>query len=330
MIQASKANIALDPSPQDAVSSVSFAPTSPRILVSSWAGTISLYEAENGTMLAESNLGTVILDATWIGDTMNSAGALDGTVLLEMVRESGMECRPLGFHKGGVRAISCIPESHIIASGGWDHRMRFWDHRSVEGTANIDAGGKVYGSSRCGPNGLVFITSNRQIRVLDVRKTNQFLYDVIPQTLSHQLRGVSASADGKQVVVGSTAGRVAVEYIEEPTKCYSFKCHRVDGTAYPVNCIAHNKKYSSFATGGGDGHVSFWDGDAKKRIARIPRYPTSVSSLDFDADVKKIAVAVSYAFEDGEKDHPPDEVVVRYIDDTFLATKQPNNGGQER
>ncbi|KAI0557295.1 WD40/YVTN repeat-like containing protein [Gracilaria domingensis] len=279
-------------------------------------------------MRTESNLGSVVLDSTWVGDAMVTAGALDGTVLLAIVRETGMDCRTLGFHSAGVRAVTSIPEHGIISSGGWDSRLLLWDARTNERTASIDAGGKVYGSARCGQYGIVFITSNRQVRIIDVRDHSHFLFDNVPNTLSHQLRGVSASLDGKQLVVGSTEGRVAVEYIDQPNRSYSFRCHRMEDDAYPVNCISHNKKYSSFTTGGADGYVCFWDGDAKKRITQFSKYPTSVASLDFDSDAKRIAVAVSYTFEQGEKDHPPDEVIIRAVGDSHLATRDTPLNGQ--
>lgn len=122
---------------------------------------------------------------------------------------------------------------------------------------------------------------------------------------------------------GGTEGRVAVDWLQDADRdAFSFRCHRLDGLAFPVNCIAHNTRFGSFATGGGDGHVSFWDGQARKRIAQLTRYPTSIASIDFSDDSSRIAVAVSYTFEEGEKDHPPDEVHIRDLDDTFIATKE--------
>ncbi|CAN8074286.1 unnamed protein product [Agarophyton chilense] len=316
------ATLAMDPAPQDAISRVTFGPNnSSLILVSSWAGTVAIYDVTTCTLKRETNLNSVVLDSTWVNDSMVTAGALDGTVALGIVREHTLESRTLGLHADGVRAVSCLPDHGLIASGGWDSRLMLWDVRVNDRLASIDAGGKVYGSAPCGQHGIAFITSNLQIRLIDTRNPSQFLYDVVPNTLSYQLRGISSSRDGKKIVVGSTEGRVAVEYIDDPPRSYSFRCHRVEDIAYPINCVVHNHKYSSFTTGGADGYVSFWDGDAKKRITQFSRYPTSVASLDFNTEVKRIAVAVSYTFEEGEKDHPPDEVIVRAVDETHLATR---------
>jgi hypothetical protein len=71
-----------------------------------------------------------------------------------------------------------------------------------------------------------------------------------------------------------------------PSHCLRLQCHtqchrRVvaegqgGGTAkevvYPVHAIAYHQQYGTFATGGGDGVVNFWDGDNKKRLLQVSR-----------------------------------------------------------
>lgn len=322
------ANLVVDPAPQDSVSRVSFSPDGKLLLVSTWTGSVSLYDTANGTLRTESRKHIApVLDATWISSRSVASVALDGSVLSGVVTEGGFkEWNTVGKHSAAASCVVTLP-NNLLASGGWDSRFRLWS-TSGEKVADLDAGGKVYSAVRCGEHGVLFINSERHVRLTDVRKTDLFLHDKIPPKLSYQLRGLSASEDGTQYVVGSTAGRVAVEWLDGSSDSFSFKCHRLDGLAFPVNCIAHNSKYGSFATGGGDGHVSFWDGDARKRIAQYPRYPTSVSSIDFDNDSSHIAIAVSYTFEEGEKDHPPDEVLIRKLEDAHIVTKTGLGGAQ--
>lgn len=90
-------------------------------------------------------------------------------------------------------------------------------------------------------------------------------------------------------------------------KKYAFKCHRVnvDGVdhVYPVNAIAFHPTYYTFASGGGDGTISIWDGENKKRVKRLPQYPTSIASISFGCDGGRMAIASSYTFEEGEKEY---------------------------
>ena len=71
----------------------------------------------------------------------------------------------------------------------------------------------------------------------------------------------------------------------------------------------------TFATGGCDGHVCVWDSENKRRISLLRQYDTSISSMAWSADGQSLAVAASYTFEEGEKEHPPDAVhVVRPLE----------------
>lgn len=327
--------IPLDPAPSDAVSRASFSATGDLVLVSTWAGTLTVHASSTGLLKHEAPTSSrALLDAVWTGPSPASssiaAASLDGRVLLTSPTEAALSpWTELGTHDDAARCVVSLGQS--LVTGGWDATVRFWDARlhNAQTAASVDAGGKVYAMCRCGENSVVFATSARTVRVLDTRKTGHFVHDKTPPTLQYQLRGLSASADGAQYVVGSTEGRVAVEWLDGKAEPFSFKCHRADGLAFPVNAIAHNGKYGSFATGGGDGHVAFWDGEAKKRIAQYSRYQTSVASLGFDEGSQRIVVAVSYTFEEGEKDHPPDEVHIRKVDDGHIATKSAMEGNSK-
>jgi cell cycle arrest protein BUB3 len=104
------------------------------------------------------------------------------------------------------------------------------------------------------------------------------------------------------------------------------QCHRKTENGkqvlYPVNCLAFHPRYGTFATGGCDGLVNVWDGANKKRISAYPAYATSVAALAFSARGDKLAVAASYTFEEGEKDHPNDAIYVRTVQPQEVLPKQ--------
>lgn len=147
-------------------------------------------------------------------------------------------------------------------------------------------------------------------------------------TLKYQSRVCRFFPDGSAIAAGSIEGRVAIEFIEElgippPTnmKKYAFKCHRVNDNVFPVNCIAFHKAYGTFATGGCDGTVVTWDGLHKKKLSMLHKFPTSISSLCFNHDGTELAIAASYTFEEGERDHPRDEIYIRKIEDSEVRPK---------
>ncbi|KMS93537.1 hypothetical protein BVRB_030480, partial [Beta vulgaris subsp. vulgaris] len=135
---------------------------------------------------------------------------------------------------------------------------------------------------------------------------------------------------GAGYCLSSVEGRVAVEYIDPSPQVqqgkYAFKCHRgttPDGKhlVYPVNCIAFHPVYGTFATGGDDQIVNIWDGVARKRIRQLAPYPTSISALAFSSKGDYLAIASSYTFSEGDKEHPHDQIFVRFVDRSDVMPK---------
>ena len=83
--------------------------------------------------------------------------------------------------------------------------------------------------------------------------------------------------------------------------------------------------YGTFASGGSDGVVSVWDGVNRKRIRQFPRYPDEIASLAFSHDGKRLAVASSYTFDEGERDHQPDAIFIKTLGENECKPRTPNN-----
>ncbi|THH29078.1 hypothetical protein EUX98_g5114 [Antrodiella citrinella] len=128
-------------------------------------------------------------------------------------------------------------------------------------------------------------------------------------SLKFMTRALACMADGQGFATASVEGRIAVEYFdpsqEAQDKKYAFKCHRrtindVDHV-WPVNALAFHPIYNTFASAGSDGTVSIWDHKLKKRLRLYNQYHSAVPSIDFSCDGTKLAVGVSYNWDDGEE-----------------------------
>ena len=64
-----------------------------------------------------------------------------------------------------------------------------------------------------------------------------------------------------------------------------------------------------------------WDGFHRKRLTALPAFGTSVAALAFSHDGSALAMASSYTFEEGERDHPRDEIFVRRMLDSDCQPK---------
>jgi cell cycle arrest protein BUB3 len=107
-------------------------------------------------------------------------------------------------------------------------------------------------------NKLIVGTADRKIRIWNLN--NMSTPESRESSLKFQTRTIRCFPNKQGFVISSIEGRVAVEYFdmnpEIQRKKYAFKCHRQkDSTSeviYPVNAIAFNSNYNTFATGGSD------------------------------------------------------------------------------
>ncbi|KAL7537673.1 hypothetical protein ACHAXR_009268 [Thalassiosira sp. AJA248-18] len=246
-------------------------------------------------------------------------------------------------------AVSCLSviDSNLIASAGWDRKFHVWDVRQSKNAAavvSMDLPGKAFSMDASSDGTKVVVaTSGRRNCFFDIRQSQQLLDKENndgqddessiakllldrESSLKYQTRCVKFFPGAKGIAVGSIEGRVAIEYLDDigissGKKKYAFKCHRVNDTIYPVNAIAFHPIHGTFATGGADGTIVTWDGNNKKKLCSIAKCPTSIACLAFNHDGSQIAIASSYTYEEGERDHPREEIYVRDVLDSEVRPK---------
>lgn len=231
----------------------------------------------------------------------------------------------------------------LVASAGWNHKFHIWDSRLSSPAATLELPGKAY-SMDCVNQKCVIATSGRRTCLVDLRmiSKNEMMMqgqededddddddenkqDPILATmaenressLKYQTRAVRFFPDGAGLALSSIEGRVAIEYLkmadDSKKNKYAFKCHRIGDMVYPVNSLVFHPRYGTFATGGCDGTVVIWDAMNKKRLSQIGKFASSIAAMAFNHDGSELAIASSYTFEEGERDHPRDEILIRSI-----------------
>lgn len=332
-----------------------------RLLSSSWDGAVRLHDTTASTALLLHNMesGPLLSVAAPASSDVIVSGGLDGSI--KVLDISTNTVRVMGRHDGGNaqksvgdhpmagNACSCLAamnggHPHLVASASWNRQLCLWDLRQQDGSrsapvARIDLPGKAFAMDVNSSHDRILVaTSGRRNCIFDLRRGAEAdgamggveLSSVLDRdsSLKFQTRCVRFFPDGHGFCVGSIEGRVGVEFLEElgvPTqgmKKYAFKCHRVGETVYPVNVIAFHPTFTStFATGGCDGTVILWDGEHKKKLTSFPAFPTSISAVAFSPDGTEVAIASSYTHEEGDRDHPQDEVYVRKILDHEVMPK---------
>ncbi|KAH8115359.1 WD40 repeat-like protein [Phellopilus nigrolimitatus] len=301
---------ALSSPPFDSVSSVKFSPNNPdHLIVSSWDTTVRFYDVAANEQKCKFDHRAPVLDCCFSPDGRHAfSGGLDTSV-----REFDLETetfRHLGQHASSVSRTSFSKHANTLITGSWDRTLGFWDPRAAqpqqashtlpERVYNMDIAGGGSGTT------LVVALASRLFNIYDVRRMDVPMQER-ESSLKFLTRALACMVDGQGYATGSVEGRIAVEYFdpsnEAQEKKYAFKCHRqtVNGEdlVWPVNALAFHPVYNTFASAGSDGTVSIWDHKSKKRLRQYARYADAVPALAFNCDGARLAVGVSYNWDEG-------------------------------
>ncbi|KAF7560535.1 hypothetical protein G7046_g3624 [Stylonectria norvegica] len=316
----------LSPPPGDAVSSISFAPTSgTKLLVSSWDKKVYYYDLASDA--GETNLINTyehkapVLDACFgANDNEAFTAGVDWTVN-RIDLESG-EKTVLSKHAAPVRCVAYSVAHSILISASWDCSLNLHNLKDPSSTPiRVPLPGKPHALSTS-PSKIVVAMTGRIINIYDFDtivglfssgSTELKPWQQRESSLRYLTRAVACMPNDAGYATSSIEGRVAVEWFEDTAESqarkYAFKCHRQaapDGDGdivYPVNALAFHPVHGTFASGGGDGTVALWDAEAKRRLKQYQKFSNSVAALAFSSDGKYLAIGACPGFETGQEDY---------------------------
>ena len=248
-----------------------------------------------------------------------------------------------GTHEDAIKSVLHNESTGLLFTGSWDRTVGVWDERSsnLGSITSLQVPEKVYSMDICDDKNLLLVaTAGRHIYLYDIRSLGQALQKR-ESSLKYQTRSVkffppTRDELGQQggFICASIEGRVAVDFIDPSPEVqqsrYAFKCHRQAQPAdnmeivYPVNAVAchpNPEKSVSFFTGGSDGIVNSWDRLLRKRIRQFPKYSTGISALAIDSNGEFLAIASSYSYDEGEKDHAPESIFIRKLEDSDIKSR---------
>lgn len=297
----------------------------------------------NNDLITKFSLSSPVLDCSFSGNSSGSnsgsfssgsstafAGGLDGKLYQLDINEGSTKLFDVN-HDDAIKSIVYCRQTGLLFTGSWDKTIHILDEKSrCMVQKPISLPGKVYSMDTC-QNILAIGMSDRFIWIYDTRHMNVPLQRR-ESSLKYQTRTVKCFPDGEGFICASIEGRVAVEFIDISESVqeekYAFKCHRQPSQdqentelVYPVNSVSFHPTFGTFATGGSDGVVNIWDKVNRKRVKQFSPLHSGISALDFNRDGQLLAMAASYGYEDGEKDHHPDSIFVRAVEDVEVKPK---------
>ncbi|KAK4534282.1 hypothetical protein CDCA_CDCA01G0307 [Cyanidium caldarium] len=314
--------------PRDSVSSMCFSPPSllPRnfLVATSWDNEVRLWEIHaNGST---QGVGMIrheapVLASAWRSDGSRVFSAGCDNVCKQWDPASNAT-DTVAYHDAPIRQVAFVGDdsgvagSPFLLTASWDRTLKYWDLRAPPNAAQSGGGamGTVSLPERCyamDVSGTLVVvgTADRELLWFDLR---QPLQPAGRKTspLRYQTRCISIFADRACYAVSSVEGRCAIEYLQDTSKSFAFKCHRVDAGAggqeriTSVNCVttfplAQPDTVDVLATAGGDGRVNIWNKAAKVKTKGLKEVGMPVLALQFNATGSILGYAVGYDWSQG-------------------------------
>lgn len=202
--------------------------------------------------------------------TVKSFDPTTSTVTL-VGRHSKADASPSSPQANAVSCLVALNDSTVV-SASWNGQLMVWDlnNTTTDPLAVLDLPGKAFGMDVHTEGQVLVATAGRRICVVDcATPSSPKLVENRESSLKFQTRCIASFGARNGFAIGSVEGRVGVEFLSTSSgKKFAFKCHRVNDTVHPVNCIQFHPKFpDTFATGGCDGTVVLWDGGNKKKVS---------------------------------------------------------------
>ncbi|EUC58887.1 poly(A)+ RNA export protein [Rhizoctonia solani AG-3 Rhs1AP] len=302
----------VDP-PTDSISCMSFSPVADYLAVGSWSHEVRLYEigpqgqSQGKAMYKHEG---PVLSVCWNkeGNKVFSGGMDKAARMFDIQTNQSTQ---VGAHDDAVKCVRWVDAQaeFLLQKLGQDYQ--YWDLRHrLRGKVDLPT---MLSMDVVYPL-LVVATADQQVLAYDLNNPTA-VFRTIASPLKLQTRVVSCFPTGKGFGIGSIEGRVAMQYIDEKEagNNFSFRCHRKEQAVsrnnthiFSVNDISFHPVHGTFSTAGGDGVVSFWDGDSKTRLKSLEAVPGPISCTAFNKTGSLFAYAVSYDWSKGHSGMTPD------------------------
>ncbi|CAL9737762.1 cell cycle arrest protein Bub3p [Monosporozyma servazzii] len=261
---------------KDYISDLKYISEISTVIVSSWDGTLSLYKiipvsgSYKISLDKQFNVGFSILSCCYSREGIYIGGVQGELTFLDF---QAQVFQPIEDNKATSGIIRIIPYYNNFIVGSWDGTLQVIDHvdHSIK-LVKIIENAKILTMDSSDEH-LVVSTTGNKIKLYKLPLNDMNDGSLIDSVLKYQIRDIKILPDGSGYVIGSIDGRVAVEYFNDPSKQFAFRCHRKKLTdvqfVFPVNSLLFRPNSNTLFTGGADGCVSCWSLTDRRKVRQF-------------------------------------------------------------
>ncbi|SCU93066.1 LADA_0G01156g1_1 [Lachancea dasiensis] len=279
----------LNNTPKDYISDLTLIDDTLNVIVTAWDGTLTLYACDANEQLLTMKHDHGLLCSTSSSGGRIFVGSVQGEVL-EVDMESGKFRLVCDDSQLGVCAISTAG-NHLVA-GSWDGSIQVIDLKTGKVWYNKKFEDRKVLALDCNESKIVVAYTGGKLAVYDVKNMN--IPVVRDSGLKFQCRDLKIMPSGDGYAQSSVDGRVAIEYFEDESSRFAFRCHRMNLSdtqfVFPVNTLAFSSREHLY-TGGSDGRVFGWNLKTRKKSEELPKFDESVVRVVTNKKVLCVATA---------------------------------------
>ena len=143
----------------------------------------------------------------------------------------------------------------------------------------------------------LIVCNEEYLSIYDIRKGNIPYFETQHILKNNEITSIDFIVEDFCFILGSSQGKISVDFINQKENNYNFKCHRhllnEQKLIYPVLSIAYDKNKKYFYSGGGDGIIYGWDLYNKKKIFSSEKSPYEKSNLLLNQNENSMIYSIS-------------------------------------
>ncbi|KAF7978475.1 hypothetical protein HWV62_45603 [Athelia sp. TMB] len=272
-----------------AVRSAAFSPDGRRIASGSDDGSVHIWDAETGLLVAAPIHGHAVAVYSIVfslGGHRMASGSSDGTVCIWDAEKGVLVAGPFIGHTGTVYSVAFSPDGRRLASGSADRTVRIWDVENVVlATGPFEGHTDWVRSVAFSPDGRRVVSGSDDGTALiwDVEAAR---HAAVSEHADYVL-SVVFSPDGRRVASGLLDKTVRIWDAETGTLTAGpFKGH-----TGPVTSVAYSPDGLRVASGSDDQIICIWDLQAGTITQTFKGHTGCIKSITFSSDGRRIASA---------------------------------------